>query len=404
MRTPPLPVVDPFPYFTEERYERNRYAYSMRRMPPTTVLEYRDGVNVPAEVAEWIRRTFAYASYDPLSPYPFSKSVPSPRGIHPFVPVFSAGGNRYVYDAGRDRFAFVGRGGRENRFSLCIDLFRVCGVYGEFGFPLALMECGHILADLYPSVKRGRFTFRNHNEMHPLAPFRKGDLIEFYEGELPVSIESGWDDIGEDGVGIQDDFVQELHFLGMERWMSRAASVTPSIPTLPGTMEGRARGARTSFNGRLGLFARPSVMEGMTFARLLEIAGRYEALSMTFFVQSVDGMEKGVYRMESGGPKRMGGFESLNDLFYEGKRSMNLDGLPLAIILSVRNGELASFIHAHVLAGMCVQEMSAAFSGEGRFTRPFKNINDAYLKQTGESKLYGCLFGSGTSATRQSWR
>ncbi|MBO1912141.1 hypothetical protein J4G37_46020, partial [Microvirga sp. 3-52] len=102
-------------------------------------------------VGRLVNEVFSFGEYHASTPYGFRKKTPSPRSIHPFLPIIHYHGYLFLYDAGYDDFIYFGYDPtKQDRVELiiCVDLWRTCSVYGEFGIPLSLLELGHLLSDI----------------------------------------------------------------------------------------------------------------------------------------------------------------------------------------------------------------------------------------------------------------
>jgi hypothetical protein len=422
-------VSDLFKRYTRERYERNRKVNSIQHVPPAaTVFHYsgqernEDTQGLASLTTSIIRSVFSYKTYHQGNPYLFRKAVPSPRSIHPFFPVYSDKGRCYLYDSGKDEFAYLGycpSKSQTTELTICADTWRVCSIYGEFGFALCLLEAGHIMAALNLAFHiHGRqagdadFTFEKYNEAFTETRIKNGDdchiffSIPLKEGEAtgigekllnPVTVKKKY------------NYADELSWLGLDSLLKEAKDKSVRFPhkSYPVIADLKSKWEkRTSMNSKFGLYSsgqaypKESFEQFLHFFQELTVTLSDHKLKFYLGIQNVEGYREGGYQYKEGQLTLLDDKIQLYSFFQEGGDFMNIDQIPFLAVVSIESQEddLERFIEAHIQAGEFMHVLSVCFANDRAFSRPFKSLNDNYLQElfkTGvqEYFLYGCLFG-----------
>ncbi|MBP3038191.1 hypothetical protein J9303_01545 [Bacillaceae bacterium Marseille-Q3522] len=431
--------------YTRSRYEKNKKIFSFQYVAsPATLFEYAgscEGLeNVPpiadSAIGKLVMEVFSFDKYDATHPYAFRKKTPSARSIHPFLPVIHYHGFLFLYDANCSDFIYFGYNpARQDTIELviCADLWRICSVYGEFGIPLSLLELGHLLSDMKwfmnddgcLELENGSFPFLpyhclagsgsmlNANDLYAMSLLKITELDDCIEGytnpSYPIGIKKKY------------NYLEELHALGIDHFFAQAKKGEIRFPKpyhqkisdLP-----LKRRQRHSLNKRQGTFHLGPVLRTGVFKSFLSQMNIYTKewlsanVTIYFFIYHIEGIPRGVYQWEGADINFLHANIDIYSIFYEAQEFMNLDTLPFLTLITVKDEEnqsLSSFIESHIHAGEIVHTMSLLYAGEDTFTRPFKNINDAYCQKVCQTKeneyfIYGCLFGFGEKRNGLRWR
>ena len=433
-----------FNYYTVSRYDENKKVFSFQYVAsPATIFEYSSHYieeRVPAIAESAIGRlvveVFSFSEYHASTPYEFRKKIPSARSIHPFLPVIHYRGFLFLYDANSNDFSCFGYDTtKQNVIELfiCVDLWRTCAIYGEFGIALSLLELGHLHADIKwlindddcLALESGEFCFApysslttseritNANDLYVMSSIKIIELEDCLEGLMkPIPVMS---------IKKKYNYTAELQALGVQLFLKQAEETqlrfAKSYHTNIKNLHVK-RKQRHSLNKRQATFHLGPPLKRCIFKAFLSQLNENTKdwllpnVSFYFFIHQVEGISRGVYKYEGDDIYLVNPNFEMHSIFYESQEFMNLDTLPFLVLMTFTDFEdqsLSSFIEAHIHIGEIVHTMSLLYASEDTFTRPFKNINDAYcqkLCQTEQNEyfIYGCLFGSGRKRIGLKWR
>ncbi|MDM5302501.1 hypothetical protein QUF44_13040 [Bacillus subtilis] len=413
----------------------NKKTYSLQYVSPTVTAFHYDTdesgivdnkLIEDSELRNILREIFSFSRYHPENPYLFRKSIPSPRSIHPFLPLLVVYGACFLYDAARDSFVYIGVHSIKDhdiQIMILIDIWRICSVYGEFGFPLSILESGHILVDLHMLLKESSFdikhvdySFKQYNREFPNAAIKNaGDLYILYSVVIKSvhSNQDVWRLKHKAEIKKKYNYTFELSNIGIDQLFFYASKEKislrkrkyPSIPELH-----LKREKRNSLNAKYGLFNLGSSYSNKDLHSFLSFLDHticsidIKQINIYFMINHIQGMERGAYRYRNGKLFKLEDSLHLYSIFKEGHNAMNVDSLPFAVVLSASSvsNQLKEFIVAHVNAAEIIQTLSLFFAEKNTFSRPIRNLNDEYCKKickpsSNEHFIYGCLFGHGNS-------
>lgn len=434
-----------FNYYTISRYDKNKKVFSFEYVAsPSTLFEYvghqEEEVSIPfiaySAIGKLVMEVFSFSEYHATHPYAFRKKIASARSIHPFLPVIHYRGFLFLYDANDNEFIYFGYDSTKQdtiELIICIDFWRTCSIYGEFGIPLSLLELGHILSDIkwlindggYLHLEKGEFCFTpyhslalrdqiaNANDLYVMSLINITELDDNLEIHTKPSHRMN--------IKKKYNYNAELKALGIHRFFEQANKETVCFPKSYHQNINNLqykRKQRHSLNKRQATFHLGPVLNMGMFENLLLQMHTYtnewlsSNVSIYFSIHHIQGIPRGIYKREGDDIILLQSHVDIYSIFYETKEFMNLDTLPFLALITVTdkgNQSLASFIESHIHAGEIVHTMSLLYANEDTFTRPFKNINDKYCQKVCQTKqneffIYGCLFGFGKKRIALKWR
>ena len=435
---------DLFNHYTVSRYDKNKKVFSFQYVAsPATIFEYvsnhiEEDVPPIAEsaIGRLVIEVFSFSDYHATNSYKFRKKIPSARSIHPFLPVIHYQGFLFLFDANSNAFSCFGYDStKQNIIELiiCVDFWRTCSIYGEFGISLTLLELGHLHSDIKWLVndddclelESGEFCFApyssltkseritNANDLYVMSSLKIMELDDCLEGHMKP--------IHQMSIKKKYNYTAELQALGIQLFLKQAEKTkirfAKSYQNKINNLHGK-RTQRHSLNKRQATFHLGPALKLCLFKEFLSQLNENTKdwllpnVSFYFFIHQVEDISRGVYKYEGDDIYLVTPNFYMYSIFYESQELMNLDTLPFLVLITFTDLEdqsMASFIESHIHVGEIVHTMSLLYSGEDTFTRPFKNINDAYcqkLCQTEQDEyfIYGCLFGYGKKRMGLKWR
>lgn len=432
-----------FDDLTIARYENNRVTTSFQYTPELgTVFTYErtdigelENDEIFQSLAEGIRGIFKFQSFDDFSPYKYQKSIPSVRSIHAHFPYIIYYGHLLIYDVFLDELILLGYDNRKKdaiEVIVAADQWRTCEVYGTFGLALNLLDLGHIIADFRMNrfekdlgITRVSYMF---NRKEYISKFRIGPdimlgcVLEFGANQ---NCSSNFPTLTQK-YGKKYQHKKELQQIGVLDYMnqlicvdsgyvkgewSKASNLQKTLPT--------NKPDRSSYNTYFGLMDISDEYPAAKFQNLVNWLQKTlrqltyrNKLRLYFVIQNVQDWENGCYLFTTDGPKMVRRHFETDLFLYDTQEFFNLERSPFLIYVSYQleeeeNKTLAIYF-SHVLAAELIQYITRFVSEKGLYTRPLKNINDRYCRDTmrfqeNERVIYSLACGM-SNAKREKFR
>lgn len=419
-----------FKYFTNNRYTTirkidnvNEYFSNFTEFEYTKKNDKIQILALPKYIKNLIRKVFKFTNIDMNSDYHFKKKVPSPRGIYPYFPVINYKNYYYLYDCSTDKFIYLFKckyTQEKIEVYFCVDLWRICSTYGNFGLILSLLELGHLLSDLkllinseeYINIENEEYIFKQISD----------DSIKNASDSLiasKISIESTKCDvcnyIFQNKYKVEKKYnnLKSLQKLGVINLINKFKSYKePSIFETQHIFQDleKHRNNRHSNNNNLGLFTIGPLLENDIFSSFIYKMKTYlnktvSEVNIYIYINFVEGFKSGMYKLQNNKLKCINEQINIYSIFYDGYDRMNIDRLPFILFITytpTNNEDVTELFKSHIISGKLMHKFSLIFSDELFFSRPVKNINDFYCGKICHIKeneyfLYTGLFGYTTN-------
>lgn len=412
-----------YEYFTYKRYENFRYnnTFNTDNEISTVFVNSSDKEEhslllLPDDLINIILKVFRFTKYQLDGNYNIKKNYPSPRGKYPFFPIINYYGYYYLYDSLCDKFRYLNYISEDIlniEIYICLDIWRIGSIYGEFSIILSMLENGHILSEINNSVSSTKYKLKNQKII-----FQNIDenLLENASDTYIVSVIS-LDSISKSNMKrfrkrnvIQKKFNyrESINHLNLNSFFERFnKDMNIDFETI--NVNNDLNYHRHSHNQELGFFQieRNNTFKLTKYLQVIsEYLNRIKGYNFYFIVNNVKDIDQGVYLYNCNQLILLNKKFNINNILHDYREYNNLENVLFSIIISTKPEDYSyeKFIKVQIEVGYILNNLITLYSEKGRFVRPIRNIDDFYCSEVcnfeeEEYIIYCGIFGMGNQST-----
>ncbi|MDT0716826.1 hypothetical protein [Staphylococcus chromogenes] len=412
-----------YEYFTYKRYENFKYhkVFTIDNEISTVFVNASDkeeysALVLPDDLKSIILKIFRFTKYQLDGKYNFKKNYPSARGKYPFFPIINYYGYYYLYDSLYDNFRYlnyISENALKIEIFICLDIWRIGSIYGEFSIILSMLENGHILSEINNSISSTEYKLKNQKII-----FQNIDenLLENASDTYIVSLIS-IDKIGKSDIkgSTKRNFIQKkfnysesIESINLHKFFDKFnKDIDIKFETI--NINNDLNYYRHSHNQDLGFF-QIERNNMFNFTKYLQVISHYlnhiNDYNFYFIINNVKDVDQGVYVYKHNQLILLTKKFDINNILHDYKEYNNLENIPFLIIISTKPEDYSyeKFIEVQIEVGYILNNLITLYSEKGRFVRPIRNIDDYYCSKVcnfekEEYVIYCGIFGLGHQST-----